>query len=242
MAALVDGPHRASSERVTLTGDDGAPVPAIVARPDDPEPTVGLVVHPDVMGIRPLFDDLSRRLATHGYVVCCPEPFARGPASVRDATDPAPRLAALDTLDDDRQLGDLLVAADRCDTPIVGVLGFCLGGLQTLKAAATGRFERAVAFYGMIRLPDAWRGPRFREPLPTAPDVCPTLALFGGVDPFTPAADVEALRQAWRNRPDCEVVVYPDADHGFVHDPDRPAHRAADAADAWRRALAFLPR
>ena len=55
-----------------------------------------------------------------------------------------------------------------------------------------------------------------------------------------PPADIEALRAAWADRPDCEIVVYPDADHGFVHDPERPAHRADDAADAWRRALAFL--
>jgi len=25
-----------------------------------------------------------------------------------------------------------------------------------------------------------------------------------------------------------------------VHDPDRPAHRAGDAADAWRRVEAWL--
>ena len=42
------------------------------------------------------------------------------------------------------------------------------------------------------------------------------------------------------DRPDCEIVVYPEADHGFVHAPERPAHRADDAADAWRRVLAFL--
>jgi carboxymethylenebutenolidase len=36
------------------------------------------------------------------------------------------------------------------------------------------------------------------------------------------------------------VVVYPGAEHGFVHDPERAAHRPDDAADAWRRALAFL--
>ena len=70
--------------------------------------------------------------------------------------------------------------------------------------------------------------------------MCPTLAIFGGDDPFTPAADIDALRAAWADRPDCEIVVYPDAEHGFVHDPDRPAHRADDAADAWRRVLAFL--
>jgi dienelactone hydrolase len=35
-------------------------------------------------------------------------------------------------------------------------------------------------------------------------------------------------------------VRYPDADHGFAHDHSRPAHRPADAADAWARAVAFL--
>ena len=92
----------------------------------------------------------------------------------------------------------------------------------------------------MIRIPVKWRGGRLREPLETAAEVCPTLAIFGSVDPFTPAADIEALRAAWAGRPDCEIVVYEGADHGFVHAPERPAHRAADAADAWTRVLRFL--
>ena len=36
------------------------------------------------------------------------------------------------------------------------------------------------------------------------------------------------------------VLRYEGADHGFVHDPSRPAHRAEDAADAWQQAIAFL--
>jgi carboxymethylenebutenolidase len=51
---------------------------------------------------------------------------------------------------------------------------------------------------------------------------------------------VEALRDALAAVPGSEVVVYPEADHGFVHDPDRPAHRVEDAADVWARVLAFL--
>jgi dienelactone hydrolase len=35
-------------------------------------------------------------------------------------------------------------------------------------------------------------------------------------------------------------VRYEGAEHGFVHDASRPAHRADDAADAWRRVIAFL--
>jgi carboxymethylenebutenolidase len=238
MGALEAGPHRATAERITLTGRDGTPVDAILATPD--AAAGGVVLHPDVMGVRSLFDELCQRLATHGYVVCCPEPFARAPHDVRDAEDPAVRLGFLPHLDDELQLGDLAVAAERVGFPDVAVLGFCLGGMQTLKAAATGRFQRAVPFYGMIRLPVPWRGGGLREPLDRAGEVCPTLAIFGGADPFTPSEDIEALRTVWRHRDDCSVVVYPDADHGFVHAPDRPAHRPDDAADAWRRTLAFL--
>jgi carboxymethylenebutenolidase len=239
MGVLAAGPHPATTTRITLTATDGAAVPAILARPDDAV-VAGLVVHPDLFGVRPLFDDLCQRLATHGYAVCCPEPFARAPESVRAGEHPEARLGFLAHLDDARQLGDLVTAADHLGEAAVSVLGFCMGGMQTLKAAALGRFDRAVAFYGMIRVPDAWRGPGLHEPLATAPTVCPTLAIFGDADPFTPAADIEALRQAWRERPDCEIVVYAGAEHGFVHAPERPAHRSDDAADAWRRALAFL--
>jgi carboxymethylenebutenolidase len=243
VAELAEGPLPATVERITITGADGATVDAIHARPGV-EHASGIVLHPDIMGIRPLFDDLCRRLATHGFAMCAPEPFARAPAEVREAPDPGARMAAMPTLDDDLQLGDLVNAADTLvELDGIGdvfVIGFCMGGMQTLKAAATGRFRRAVSFYGMIRVPEQWRGPRLREPLDTAPDACPTLAILGAEDHWTPPADVEALRDAWSERPDCEIVVYPDADHGFVHVPERDAHRPEDASDAWTRTLAFL--
>jgi carboxymethylenebutenolidase len=241
MAALGEG--RVGDVEVStidLRGTDGEVVPAIHARPEG-MPRRGIVVHPDIMGIRPLFEDLCRRLATHGGAVCAPEPFARFDAAGADA---AARMQLVASMDDDLQIGDLERAADHLvvhdDVVDVAILGFCMGGMYALKAAATGRFDRAVAFYGMIRVPEGWRGEGLAEPLATAADVCPTLAIFGDADPFTPAADVDALRAAWAGRDDCEVVVYADAEHGFVHDPDRPAHRAEDAADAWTRVLTFL--
>jgi carboxymethylenebutenolidase len=205
-------------------------------------PTLGLVVHPDIMGVRPLFDDLCRRLATHGFAVCAPEPFAR--LAGRAGLDPMARMEHVGQFDDALQIGDLENAADwlvvHDDVSEVAVLGFCMGGMYALKAAASGRFDRAVAFYGMIRVPENWRGPKVREPLETAADVCPTLAIFGDADSYTPAPDIEALRTAWKDRTDCEIVVYAGAEHGFVHDAERPAHRADDAADAWARVLRFL--
>jgi carboxymethylenebutenolidase len=244
MAALVEGPiSDVEVERITLIGDDGAEIPAIHARPEG-MPSAGLVLHPDVGGIRPLFDDVCRRLATHGLAVLCPEPFARLQAAGVDLSDVTTRMTRVKDLDDSVQVGDLTRAADRLvvddDVSEVSVLGFCMGGMYALKAAATDRFDRAVSYYGMVTVPEQWRGPGQHDPLDTAADACPTLALFAGNDALVPPADVEALRAAWADRSDCEIVVYADAEHGFAHDPDRPIHRADDAADAWRRTLAFL--
>ena len=70
--------------------------------------------------------------------------------------------------------------------------------------------------------------------------MCPTLAIFGSNDPYTPPEDIAALREAWKDRDDCEIIVIEGAEHGFVHDPDRPIHRADDAAALWPRAIAWL--
>ena len=113
-----------------------------------------------------------------------------------------------------------------------------MGGMYTLKAAGTGRFDRAVAFYGMIRVPEHWQGAghdraaRRRRGRRAPARRWPSSAR---VDPWTPPDDVAASRP-----PASTVVRYEGADHGFVHDASRPAHRADDAADAWRRAIAFL--
>ena len=243
MAALREGRQDVETESVTLRGYDGDPVAAFHARPDG-MPSRGLVIHPDIGGVRPLFEDLARRLASHGIAVMCPEPFARALASGVDLSDLDRRMAQVGLLDDESQIGDLELAADYLvvhdDVSEVAVLGFCMGGMYALKAAATERFDRAVAFYGMIRVPEGWRHPELAEPLATASAVCPTLAIFGDADPYTPAADIDALRAAWSGRDDCDIVIYAGAEHGFAHDADRPSHRAEDAADAWNRTLAFL--
>jgi carboxymethylenebutenolidase len=147
------------------------------------------------------------------------------------------RLASVATIDDAALLADLSAAADALGVEPVGITGFCMGGMFTLKAAGTGRFHRAVAFYGMLRVPEHWRGAGSIEPLDAvvAPGACPAMAVVGTVDQWTPPADVAAAEAAG-----VEVVRYEGADHGFVHDPSRPAHRADDAADAWARAIAFL--
>jgi carboxymethylenebutenolidase len=238
---LEEGPQKATVDHITLDVE-GTPVPAYHARPDG-EALGGVVLVPDVHGLRPLMEDICRRLATHGLAVCAPEMFARliPPGGSLSSEE---RLARGKELHDDVVMEDLaeaadhLAAADHVGT--VSVLGFCLGGTYVFKAAASGRFERAVAFYGMIRTPSMWAGGGQRDALEVVAGACPTLAIFGGADPYTPVDDIDALRNAWAGQRDHKVVVYRGADHAFAHDPDRPNHRPDDAADAWHRTLAFL--
>jgi carboxymethylenebutenolidase len=201
--------------------------------------TRGVVIIPDIFGLRPLFDDLAARLALdHGWAVCAIEPF---PGQRLETVDD--RFDAVPLLQDSRIVGDAQAAAgvlsERAGCGRVAVMGFCMGGMFALKAVASGRFDRAVSFYGMIRIPLMWRGDGLGEPLAALSEAAPRpiLAIIGDKDPYTPKEDVVALQTLG---PNVTIVNYPDAEHGFVHDPERPAHRPGDAADAWGRALAFL--
>src|SRR5262249_52090649 len=116
--------------RVTLS--TGTPA-ELALPPDGTEPALGLVLHPDIGGLRPLFDDHCARLAApHGWLVCAPEPFPG-----RESMTLEQRMAAMPGLDDDEHLGDLAAAADllaELGTTRQSVLGFCMGGMYAFKA------------------------------------------------------------------------------------------------------------
>ena len=205
--------------------------PAVVARPDG-APTRGLVLWPDIFGNRPLFDDHAARLADdHGWVVCVVEPFPG-----REDLPLDERFAAMPHLDDAAKLADLEAAIDACGVAHVGAMGFCMGGMYAMKSLASPRIDRAVSFYGMIRVPPDWDGPGQGNAI----DVVATrpgdlLGVYGTEDPWCPneqVAELEALG--------AHLAVYPGADHGWAQDPGRDNYREVDAPDAWRRAEAFL--
>ncbi|MGI9597257.1 MAG: dienelactone hydrolase family protein [Acidimicrobiales bacterium] len=208
--------------------------------PADLYPTVGakrgLVIAPDLMGRRKLYDDMASKLAVaQNWNVVVVEPF-RGRAFTTTTTDE--RHAVVGELDDDDVVGDLVDAANRLEVEPVALVGFCMGGMYAFKASASHRFDRLVSFYGMIRLPERWYGPGQREPLQLlqhAEDPSKVLAIIGTEDHYTPPGDVEELIAAG-----VDVVQYEGAEHGFVHDPSRPAYRPVDAADAWARFHAHL--
>ena len=197
-------------------------------------PTMGLVIAPDIFGLRKLFDDLVSRLAKDwNMAVCAVDPF---PGHTLGA-EIEPRFAAVPTLSDQTHLRDLLQAADALGTPRVGLMGFCMGGMYCFNSAGAERFQKIVSFYGMIKLPEGWRSTTHAEPLDYlhAGHADRVLAIIGGKDPYTPAADVAELKNVG-----VRTEIYPDAEHGFAHDASRPAHRAQDAMSAFTHAQNWL--
>lgn len=197
-------------------------------------PKMGLVIAPDIFSLRPLYEDLVKRLATEWQMsVCAVEPF---PGKIL-GPEIEPRFAAVKDLDDEKHLRDLHEAADALGAEKIGLIGFCMGGMYCFKSARSDRFKKIVSFYGMIKIPDAWKSPTQGEPLEYLKrgNADRVLAIIGGKDHYTPQDDIDELKKV-----SVKTQVYPEAEHAFVHDPSRPSHRAQDATDALARAEAWL--
>ncbi|TSA51788.1 MAG: hypothetical protein D4R44_07165 [Actinobacteria bacterium] len=198
------------------------------------DPKMGLVIMPDIFGLRPLFSDLVARLASDWHMaVIAIEPF---PGQMLSA-DIAERMAQMPLLDDDTILRDMHEAADALGTDRVGLMGFCMGGMYCHKAARSDRFARISSFYGMIHVPQGWLSPIQGDPLDYLihGHADRVLAIIGSLDPYTPPDQVLELRAVG-----VSVAEFPEAVHGFAHDASRPTHRVADAADAFSRTRDWL--
>src|ERR1043165_8615694 len=92
--------------------------PAEWTTPKTLNPDCGLVIAPDIFGLRSLFVELCDHICGDlGWSVCAPEPFPG-----REELSLDERLAVVAHLDDRRQVGDLVAAADHLNCSRVAVL------------------------------------------------------------------------------------------------------------------------
>jgi carboxymethylenebutenolidase len=222
-------------------------LPAYFAKPAGRGPFPVVLVNEEIFGIHEYIKDVCRRLAKHGYLAVATEYYARqGDLSkmtdikqiITDVISKAPDAQYMSDLDSTAEWALL----NGGSATRIGVMGFCRGGRQTwLYAAHSPHLRAAVAFYGPI-------GGSLSPIQPqTALDVaaeirCPLLGLYGGQDQSIPVDTVrQAEAKAKAARKTVEIVIYPDAPHGF-HADYRPSYRQADAEDAWKRTLAWFHR
>jgi len=226
---------------------DGA-LPGYAARPAGAGPFPTVLVIEEIFGVHAYIRDICRRLAHAGYLAVAPELYARladlsKMSDVRrifqDVILKAPDATLLADLD---STASWAASQDAGDPRRLAVIGFCRGGRDTwLYAAHNPALKCAVAFYGPVGGPTSAIQPR------TAGDVatelkCPLLGLYGGKDPSIAVTDVQAAAAAATQAgKTVQIVVYPDAGHGF-HADYRPSYNADAAKDGWARALAWFKR
>ena len=230
---------------VAIPAGDG-PMPAYRAVPKGDGPFPVILVVEEIFGVHDYIKDICRRLAKAGYCAVAPELYARQ-GDLSKMTDAKQIIAEVISKTPDAQwIGDLdatvawATSAAKGDGQRLGVMGWCRGGRAVwLYDAHRTDLKAAVAWYGPVG------GERTSIQPRTAGDVAgeihaPLLALYGGADTGIPVASVEAARDAAKAAgKSVELVVYPDAPHGF-HADYRPSYRKEAAEDGWARALAFF--
>ena len=249
--ALAAGPARAEAIRTDAvgleTGDveipvPGAPMTAYRAQPARGGPFgVVLVVH-EIFGVHEYVRDVCRRLAKAGYLALAPDLYRRHGDVSKLADVNAIVQQVVAKVPDAEVLADLDAAAawgashgGRAGK--LAVVGFCWGGrIVWLYAAHRPRLTAGAAWYG--RLAGDARPQTPRHPLDVAAQpLAPVLGLYGGADTGIPLESVfEMRRRLAEAGQKSEILIYPEAPHGF-HADYRPSYRQEDAGNAWQRML-----
>ena len=217
-------------------------LPAYVARPEGSGPFPVVIVVNEIFGLHAYVQDVCRRLARQGFVAMAPGYFARAgdPAVMTDFPE---ILAVVRTATHAQVMGDTgaalqwLDSQPWADASRAGITGFCWGGTVVWMACAAHDFKAGAAFYGRLVAPAQNAEEGRAWPVDIAANLrCPVLGFYGEADQGIPLATVEQMRAALASagKEDCQITVYPGADHGF-HADYRPMYDEAAAADAWGR-------
>jgi carboxymethylenebutenolidase len=243
---ITTSPEGLTAGEVRIPVADGE-IPAYRAMPAKGGPFPVVLVVQEIFGVHEHIRDVCRRFAKQGYCAIAPELYARQ-GDVSKYTDYREIFAqVVSRVPDAQVLSDLdaavaWAAQSGGDVARVGVTGFCWGGRITwLYAAHNPKLKAGVAWYGRLTGQATELQPKY--PLDVAADLqAPVLGLYGGADQGIPPEDVEKMRAALAAaKQPSEIVVFPDAPHGF-HADYRPSYREAAAKDAWARCLAWFRR
>ena len=212
-----------------------------------------VLVWPDILGLRPAFRQMGKRLAESGYSVLTVNPFYRSqrapvvpPGSafdekVRGIVFPmAQKLNATTHASDAKALIAWLDQQPQVDkNRKIGTTGYCMGGPITMRTAAAvaNRVGAAASFHGGNLVTDMPDSPHLLVPQVKAQYL---FAVAQNDDERQPEAKT-ALKDAFaKAKLAAEIEVYP-AMHGWCP-PDSQVYDMAQAEKAWGRMLVLFER
>jgi carboxymethylenebutenolidase len=224
---------------------DGFNMPAYYARPKSGDKFATIIVIQEIFGIHEHIQDICRRLAKQGFLAVAPSLHARFGDETKLSSISDIMNNIVSKVSDEQALRDLdntvtWAAANKGNTDKLGVTGFCWGGRMTwLFAAHQPKLKAAVAWYGPVNTPKTALTPNVVLEMATSIKI-PVLGMYGAQDTGIKVADVEALRDKLKAAGSkAEIVIYPEAQHGFNADY-RPTYNKAAAEDGWKRMLAWF--
>ena len=246
-AAQAAAPKAAVDEKDVLIKTPDGTADAALFTPKKAGTYPAVLMWPDIMGLRPAFRDMGRRLAGEGYVVLVPNPFYRSKKAPViegkiDFSNPAQReiltgyRKAITSVSSDAKafLAFLDSQPKTNKRRKAGVQGYCMSGAFAFETAATlpGRVAAVASFHGgglATKEPDS---PHLLIPQTKARFV---VLVAQNDDARDPQAK-ETLKAAFAaaHRP-AIVEVYP-ADHGWTV-PGSQVYDAVQAERAWSELL-----
>jgi len=218
---------RIKTETVTI-----ATINTYVAKPASGDKFPAVIVIHENRGLNPHIKDVTRRLATEGFLAVGVDMLTPLGGTPTDE-DKAREMFGQVKPDDVAAQLTAVVAAVRArpdSNGKVGAVGFCWGGGAVNNlAVADPTLNAGVAYYG--KQPDASKVSAIKAPL---------LLQYGGLDtninPGIPAYE-EALKAGGK---DYKIYVYEGANHAFNNDTNTARYNKEAADLAWGRTLEFF--
>jgi len=231
---------------VTVTTPDGTADCYFVHPASGSAP--GVLMWPDIFGLRPAFRQMGKRLAESGYSVLVVNPFYRtkkAPTAEAGAATPIQQLMSLaQGLNETTQMTDAKafiawldrqasVAKDRK----VGTQGYCMGGPIAFRTAAAvpDRVGAVASFHGGGLVTNTPNSPH----LQAAKTKAQFLIEIAENDDQRSPDEKNVLKETFaKAKLPADIEVYAGAAHGWCP-PDSRVYNEASAEKAWSRLLAL---
>jgi carboxymethylenebutenolidase len=208
----------------------------------------GVLMWPDIFGLRPAFRQMGKRLAESGYAVLVVNPFYRtkkAPTAPQGSATPIPDVMPLArALNETTQMTDAKAFIGWLDKQAsvdrsrrAGAQGYCMSGPFAFRTAAAvpDRVGAVASFHGGGLVTDQPNSPHLQAAKSNARFL---IAIAENDDQRSPNEKTvlkETFSQA--NRP-AEIQVYAGAAHGWCP-PDSQVYNEPQAEKAWTRLLAL---
>ena len=198
----------------------------------------GIVLIQEIFGVNEHIRSVAEQYAADGYLVLVPDLFWRNGHRIELTYDEAGWKRAVELMnatDIDKAQKDIELTIDALKAQPgldggIASIGYCFGGLLSYLTAANGLVDMAIAYYGGGIQNQLDRADEIQVPL---------LMHFGEKDSHIPLEAVEQIAERFENNENVEIVVYPEAEHGF-NCSHRDSYNQRSAAEAHGNSLIFL--